>query len=61
MRCHSVSLLEGLIKEEVLFCDKDSRGRTAVYGLRDIQAVRRGDNYYKKYLGGAYGAVPQIG
>lgn len=61
MSCQSVSLLEELIKEEVLFCDKDSRGRTEVYGLRDIQAVRRKDNYYKKYLGGAYGAIPQIG
>jgi len=61
MSCQSVSLLENLTKEEVLFCDKDSRGRTEVYGLRDIQAVRRKDNYYKKYLGGAYGAIPQIG
>lgn len=61
MTCHSVSLLEDLIKEEVLFCDKDSRGRTEVYGLSDIQAVRRNDNFYKKYLGGTYGAVPHIG
>lgn len=61
MSCHNASLLEDLIKEEVLFCDKDSRGRTQVYGLRDIQSVRRTDNYYRKYLGGAFGAVPQIG
>jgi uncharacterized protein len=61
MTCHSASLLEDLTKEEVLFCDKDARGRTQVYGLRDIQAVRRTDNFYKKYLGGAFGAVPQIG
>ena len=44
-----------------MFCSKDKRGRTEFYGLRDIQAVRRTDNYYKKYLGGAYGALPQIG
>jgi uncharacterized protein len=61
MSCHTVSLLEDLEKEEVLFCEKDKRGRTSVYSLRDIQAVRRNDNFYKKYLGGVYGAVPQIG
>ncbi len=61
MTCQNVSLLEELIKEEVFFCEKDSKGRTTVYGLRDIQAVRRDDNYYRKYLGGIYGAVPHLG
>ncbi len=61
MTCQNASLLEDLIKEEVLFCEKDSRGRTIVYSLRDVQAVRRGDNYYRKYLGGIYGAVPHLG
>ncbi len=61
MTCQNASLLEELIKEEVLFCEKDSHGRTTVYSLRDVQAVRRGDNYYRKYLGGVYGAVPHLG
>lgn len=61
MSCHNPALLEELIKEEVYFCEKDSRGRTRVYGLQDIQSVRRTDNFYSKYLGGVYGAVPQVG
>ena len=61
MTCQNASLLEELVKEEVFFCEKDSKGRTTVYGLRDIQAVRRNDNYYRKYLGGVYGAVPHLG
>ncbi|RVU21639.1 AAA family ATPase [Methylobacterium oryzihabitans] len=61
MTCHAASLLEDLTKEEVLFCEKDARGQTHVYGLRDIQGVRRTDNFYKKYLGGMFGAVPQLG
>jgi hypothetical protein len=61
MSCQNASLLEVLQKEEILFCEKDSRGRTSVYGLQGIQDVRRSDNYYKKYLGGVYGAVPQLG
>jgi hypothetical protein len=61
MTCQNASLLEDLVKEEVLFCEKDSRGRTSVYSLADVQMVRRNDNYYKKYLGGVYGAVPHLG
>jgi hypothetical protein len=58
---HSASLLEDLTKEEVLFCEKDGRGCTTVYGLKDVQGVRRIDNHYRKYMGGVYGAVPRIG
>jgi hypothetical protein len=61
MTCHAASLLEDVLKEEVFFCEKDSRGRTSVYGMQDIQDVRRTDNRYRKYLSGVYGAVPQIG
>lgn len=59
--CHTATVLEELAKEEVFFCDKDAKGRTSVYGLQDIQGVRRSDNRYKKYLSGVYGAIPQIG
>lgn len=58
---HSASLLEELRKEEVYFTEKDDHGRTTVYGLKDIEGVRRVDNFYQKYLGGVYGAVPRIG
>jgi energy-coupling factor transporter ATP-binding protein EcfA2 len=61
MTCQNASLLEELVKEEVFFGEKDPKGRTTVYGLQDIQAVRRDDNYYRKYLGGLYGAVPRLG
>jgi hypothetical protein len=58
---HSVSLLEELRKEEIFFTEKDENGHTRVYGLKDIEGVRRVDNFYQKYLGGVYGAVPRIG
>ena len=61
MSCQNVSLLEELSKDEIVFCEKDLHGRTEVYCLNDIKAVRRDDNYYKKYLGGFYGAIPRIG
>ena len=59
--CQNVSLLEELSKDEIVFCEKDRQGRTEIYCLNDVKAVRRDDNYYKKYLGGFYGAVPRIG
>ena len=59
--CQNPVLLDELHKEEVLFCEKDRSGKTTIYALRDIQNVRRGENFQKKYLGGVYGAVPHIG
>lgn len=61
MSCHSVSLLDELIKEEVVICDKSIEGATQVYGLSDVQGIRRNENFVQNYLGGAYGGVPIIG
>jgi hypothetical protein len=57
--CQSASLLDELNPEEVLFCEKDRRGRTRLFMAADI--ARRDDNLRRKYLSGVYGAVPQIG
>ena len=59
--CHNVSLLEELSKEEIVFCEKDWQGRTEIYALNDVKRVRRDENFYRKYLGGAFGALPRIG
>lgn len=59
--CHSACLLRELTKEEVLFCEKDSYGRTSVYGLAEIEGVRRSENFFGNYITGQYGAVPRVG
>lgn len=61
LTCHSATMLEDLLKEEVVVAEKDSQGRTRIYSLMDFKALRRGENLYKKYLGGVYGGVPVIG
>ena len=61
MTCHSVSLMDDLMKEEIVLCEKDRQGRTEIYTLTDMKSIRRTDNLYKKYLGGVFGAVPHIG
>jgi uncharacterized protein len=61
--CHAASLLDDLTKEEVVLCEKDHQGRTDIFSLTEIPdgtSVRRDENLYKKYLSGAYGAVPRI-
>jgi hypothetical protein len=60
MTCHTTALLEDLLKQEIFFCEKDSLGRTSIYGLKDIEGVRNVDNFHRKYLGGVYGAVPTV-
>lgn len=57
----SASLLDELAKEEIFFTEKSQEGGTSVFALKDIEGVRRVDNFYQKYLGGVYGAVPRIG
>ena len=61
MSCHAVSLMEDLSKEEIVLCEKSRRGCSSVFNLTEIPAVLRKDNYYRKYMGGEYGAVPRIG
>ncbi|MCY4153160.1 MAG: AAA family ATPase [Aestuariivita sp.] len=61
MSCHSVSLLDGLLKEEVLICEKSPSAATKVYKLAAIKGIRRSENYQRLYLGGVYGRVPIIG
>jgi uncharacterized protein len=60
LSCHSASLLDELQKEEIVICEKDRQGRTRFFSLMDVK-VRRDENHYRKYLGGAYGGVPLIG
>lgn len=61
LTCHSATMLEDLVKEEVVIAEKDGMGRTRLYSLADFKSVRRDENLYKKYLGGVYGGVPVIG
>ena len=61
MTCHSPSTMSELTKEGILFCEKDAQGRSTVYRLADIEGVRRNENFFAKYMGGEYGAVPSLG
>ena len=61
LTCQNPSVLDELTKEEIVLCEKNSDGSSEIYSLADVAAVRRNDNFYKKYLSGNYGAIPHIG
>lgn len=62
---HDATLLGTAIGEDVLhrdqvwFVDKDNDGATSVYPLTDFHP-ERGEDVERRYLGGAYGAVPVV-
>lgn len=61
MSCQNATLLNNLVKEEIYFTEKDSKGCTHIYGLKDVRGVRRDLKVSGKYLSGVFGAVPRIG
>ena len=62
---HDATLLGTAIGEDVLqrdqiwFVDKDSEGASSVYPLTDFHP-EQGEDIERRYLGGAYGAVPVV-
>ena len=58
---HSHNILSQLDKYQIILTEKDNEGQTVVWRLDDVEGVRADENYYTKYLAGAYGGVPDIG
>lgn len=58
--CQNPSILQEIEKEEVYFTEKNIEGATTIYGLKEIEGVRRESNIYAKYLAGAFGGVPRV-
>lgn len=58
---HSHRILAQLDKYQIVLTEKEDNGQTAVWRLDQMKGVRADDNYYTKYLAGAYGGVPDIG
>ncbi|WP_142659915.1 AAA family ATPase, partial [Methylacidimicrobium tartarophylax] len=59
--CQNTALLADLQKEEIVLCEKDGHGFTDVFPLADVKNVRRGENFFRGYRSGSYGALPNIG
>lgn len=57
---HSPHLLNLLDKYQIAFTEKNEKGESEIWRLDEMKGVRTDDNYYAKYLSGAYGAIPDI-
>jgi len=60
MSTHSHVLLSKLDKYQIVLVEKNENGVSEAWRLNEISNVRSDENYYSKYLAGAYGAVPKI-
>ena len=57
---HSHQILNKLDKYQIVLTEKNDKGMTEAWRLDEVSGVRPDDNYYSKYIAGAYGAVPKI-
>ena len=48
LSCHSQSLMESLVKEEIVITEKDAQGRSSIWSLMDMKDVRRDTNLATK-------------
>jgi len=57
---HAVEVLNLLEKSQVMLVEKDSNCLSTAYRMDTVEGIRNDDNFYAKYMAGAYGAVPSI-
>ena len=58
--CHAIEVLNILHKSQVMLVEKDVNNESSAWRLDSVEGVRSDDNFYAKYMAGAYGAVPQL-
>lgn len=56
--CHSSEVLNLLHKSQVMLVEKDTACESTAYRMDSVAGIRTDDNFYAKYMAGAYGAVP---
>ncbi len=57
---HSHLILSKLNKYQIILVEKNKDGVSESWRLDDMSGIRPDDNYYLKYITGAYGAFPNI-
>lgn len=57
---YSYLILSKLDKYQIVFVEKNEKGQSDTWRLSEMVGVRADDNYFTKYIAGAYGAVPKI-
>jgi hypothetical protein len=55
-----MEVLNVLHKSQVFLVEKNADCESSAWRMDSIQGIRNDDNFYAKYMAGAYGAVPQL-
>lgn len=58
--CHAMEVLNLVHKSQVMLVEKDAANESSAWRLDSVEGIRSDDNFYAKYMAGAYGAVPQL-
>lgn len=58
--CHAMEILNILHKSQVVLVEKNSDCESSAWRMDTVVGIRNDDNFYAKYMAGAYGAVPQF-
>jgi hypothetical protein len=57
---HAIEVLNLVEKSQVMLVEKDADCISNAYRMDSVEGIRNDDNFYAKYLAGAYGAVPSL-
>lgn len=58
--CHAMEVLSHLHKGQITLVEKNRQCESDAWRLDEMKGVRADDNFYAKYMAGAYGAVPNL-
>jgi hypothetical protein len=58
--CHAVEVLNLIHKSQVMLVQKNPDCESTACRLDAVAGIRNDDNFYAKYMAGAYGAVPEF-
>lgn len=58
--CHAVEVLNLIHKSQVMLVEKNQDCESSACRLDAVSGIRNDDNFYAKYMAGAYGAVPEF-
>lgn len=56
--CHAMEVLNLVQKSQVMLVQKNADCESTAIRMDAVEGIRSDDNYYAKYMAGAYGAVP---
>ena len=56
---HNYTTLNMLDKQQIFLVERDDKGMTDAWRLDEVEGVQARENFYERYMAGAYGAVPK--